>query len=225
MEHKITFTVSPTDQRSGLAHESLLFFEKPLLDLKTMKQYLIIALILLAQTAFAAPIPGAGSKAKPQLGVYKSPQGFEIQTAGSSWIQSSPPKQTRYIATMFRSPTMKNDVRATLTVRVDKMKTAMDINDYVKIWTKEYPKFGFDVKGSKKFTMNGNKGYVIDLLNPVKKRQLRQVIFMKDKKAVLMTCRDHQETFKSSLAECNKMIKSFKWEQVADATPGNKKKI
>lgn len=178
-----------------------------------MKHISIITILFLAQTVFAAPIPSVGGKYKPQLGVYKSPQGFEIQTASTDWIQTAPPKNTRYISTMYRSPNMKNNMRATLTVRVDKLGNTMSINDYVKRWTKEYPRFGYDVRGSKKFSMNGNDGYVIDLLNNSKKRQLRQVIFMKDKKAVLLTCRDHVATFKDSLQECNKMIKSFKWNE------------
>jgi len=190
-----------------------------------MKQLLIITVVFLAQTVFAAPIPGGSNKVKPKLGVYQSPQGFAMQTAGSDWIQSGPPKNTRYIATMFRSPTVKNNMRATLTVRVDQLAKNTELSQYVKRWTKEYPKFGFDVKGSKKFAMNGNEGYVIDLVNPAKKRQLRQVIYMKDKKAVLLTCRDHISTFKDSLAECNKMIKTFKWQQVAnDAAPAKKAK-
>jgi hypothetical protein len=142
-----------------------------------------------------------------------------MQTAGTDWIQAAPPKNTRYIATMFRSPAMKNGIHPTLTVRVDQLKKPVALNRYVQRWTKEYPKFGFDVKGTKKFKMAGNEGYVVDLVNNAKQRQLRQVIFMKEKKAVLLTCRDHVSTFKNSLAECNKMIKSFKWEQVASAAP------
>lgn len=189
-----------------------------------MKYIITTIILLLAQNStFAAPIPGAGNKVKPQLGVYKSPQGFEIQTASTNWIQTAPPKNTRYIATMFRSPVVKNNMRATLTVRVDQLDKPMEISQYVKRWTKEYPKFGFDLKGSKKFAMNGQNGYVVDLVNTAKKRQLRQVIFMKEKKAVLLTCRDHVDSFKNSLNECNKMIKSFKW-QAALNGKANKKK-
>jgi hypothetical protein len=186
-----------------------------------MKYTILLTFVFLAQNVFAAPIPASGNKAHPKLGVYQSPQGFAMQTAGSDWIQSAPPKNTRYIATMFRSPKIKNNMRATLTVRVDQLSKPVALNQYVKRWTKEYPKFGFDVKGSKKFSMNGNEGYVVDLVSPAKKRQLRQVIFMNGKKAVLLTCRDHISTFRESLAECNKMIKSFKWQQ-ASAAPSTK---
>lgn len=192
-----------------------------LLNMKTLIFILTVFSVTLAQ---AAPIPGAGNKAKPKLGVYQSPHGFQIATASTDWIQSRPPKNTRYIATMFRSPEVRNKMRATLTVRVDKLSKPMEISDYVKRWTKEYPKFGFDVKGSKKFAMNGQDGYVVDLVNPAKKRQLRQVIFMKDNRAVLMTCRDHVASFKSSLAECNKMIKSFAWKNIPGGTTGSSKK-
>ncbi|MCC6138807.1 MAG: hypothetical protein IT287_09250, partial [Bdellovibrionaceae bacterium] len=164
-----------------------------------MKTLIFLITILSVTLAQAAPIPGAGSKSKPKLGVYKSPHGFQIATASTDWIQAKPPKNTRYIATMFRSPEVRNKMRATLTVRVDQLAKPMDIAEYVKRWTKEYPKFGFDVKGSKKFAMNGQNGYVVDLINPAKKRQLRQVIFMKDNRAVLMTCRDHVASFKTSL--------------------------
>lgn len=188
-----------------------------------MKQLLLITTILLAQNAFSAPHPGGVNKAKPTLGVYNSPQGFQIQTAGTDWIQAAPPKNTRYIATVFRSPNKKNDMHATMTVRVDQLNSPMALNAYVKRWTQEYPKFGFDVKGTKKFSLNGNDGYFVDLVNPVKQRQLRQVIFMKDKKAVLLTCRDHINNFKSSIVECNKFIRSFKWQQAANKAPASAK--
>jgi hypothetical protein len=197
----------------------------PIDKLLYMKTLTFIITLFFASLTFAAPIPGAGNKAKPKLGVYKSPHGFQIATASTDWIQTKPPKNTRYIATMFRSPDVKNKMRATLTVRVDQLSKPMDIAQYVKRWTKEYPKFGFDVKGSKKFSMKGEEGIVVDLINPAKKRQLRQVIFMKDNRAVLMTCRDHISTFKQSLAECNKMIKSFEWKQLAANKTTGKKKL
>lgn len=186
-----------------------------------MKTLLFISTLLSFSLSLAAPIPGAGKKSSPRIGVYESPHGFQIATASSDWLQSKPPKNTRYIATMFRSPEVRNKMRATLTVRVDRLTKPMEVSEYVKRWTKEYPKFGFDVKGSKKFSMNGQNGYVVDLVNPSKKRQLRQVIFMKENRAVLMTCRDHIDSFNTSLKECNKMIKTFSWKEAT----GNKKNL
>ena len=172
---------------------------------------LLVALCFTAEVLMAAPIPGRGNKVSPKLGIYKSPKGFQINLGGSEWIQQAPPKKTRNIATMFRSPHMKNNMRGTLTVRVDRLKKKMKLKSYVKRWTKQYPKFGFDVRGSRKFAINGQKGYVIDLVNQKKQRQLRQVVFMRGSKAVLLTCRDHVKSFKGTLKECNRMIKNFRW--------------
>ena len=161
----------------------------------------------------AAPLPGTTSSkmVAPKIGLYKSRVGFEIKAQKTSWIQTKPPKKSRFIETVYRSPSMINNTRATLTVRTDKLKKKTKISKYVRRWVKEYPKYGYDVLGSKKFKSKGKTGYVIDLINNKEKRQLRQVIFLKKKTAVLMTCRDHVKSFSSSLKECNNIIKSFAW--------------
>ena len=169
--------------------------------------------LFLNQSAFAAPIPGTSSSAlvAPQLGIYKSRFGFEIMAKETAWIQTKPPKKSRFIETVYRSPIERNNVRATLTVRVDNMRGKANLRSYVKRWIKEYPKYGYDVLGSKPFKMNGKKGYVIDLMNTRKQRQLRQVIHMSNRTAVLMTCRDHTDSFEESLKECNNIIQKFRW--------------
>lgn len=163
--------------------------------------------------ASAAPIPGTSSSQMiaPQLGIYKSKFGFEILAQNTDWIQTKPPKKSRFIETVYRSPHMRNNVRATLTVRVDKMKKKTSLKSYVRRWVKEYPKYGYDVLGSKAFKNGNKKGYVIDLVNSRKQRQLRQVIYLNKKTAVLMTCRDHSLSFKSSLDQCNNIVKKFRW--------------
>jgi len=91
------------------------------------------------------------------------------------------------------------------------MRGKTSLKRYVKRWIKEYPKYGYDVLGSKAFKAGKKKGYVIDLINTRKKRQLRQVIYLKKKTAVLMTCRDHADSFSNSLKECNNIVKNFRW--------------
>ena len=176
---------------------------------------LSIPFALFINQALAAPIPGTTSSAlvTPKIGIYKSKFGFEILAKNTNWIQTQPPKKSRYIETVYRSPEMRNNTRATLTVRVDKLKKKSSIKNYVRRWVKEYPKYGYDVLGSKKFKAKGKSGYVIDLVNSKKKRQLRQVIYLNKKTAVLMTCRDHTNSFRSSLKECNNIIKTFKWKK------------
>jgi len=174
---------------------------------------LTVFVLFLQQSLVAAPIPGTTSSQliAPKLGIYKSKFGFEILAANTQWIQTKPPKKSRFIETVYRSPRSRNNVHATLTVRVDKMKRKTGIKKYVKRWVKEYPKYGYDVLGSKSFKTRGKQGYVIDLMNTRKKRQLRQVIYLKGKTAVLMTCRDHSYSFNQSLKECNNIVQKFRW--------------
>ncbi len=175
----------------------------------------ILSALLFNPQAIAAPIPGTSSSqmVAPKMGIYKSRFGFEILADNTSWIQTNPPKRSKFIETVYRSPIKQNDVRATLTVRVDNMKDQTEIRKYVKRWIKEYPKYGYDVLGSKAFKSAGKQGYVIDLVNARKKRQLRQVIYLNKKTAVLMTCRDHSSTFSNSLKECNNIVKNFAWKK------------
>jgi hypothetical protein len=52
---------------------------------------------------------------------------------------------------------------------------------------------------------------VLDLINRDNGRQLRQVVFLKKQKAVILTCRDQVSTFKDSLKNCNQIIRTFQW--------------
>lgn len=186
----------------------------------SMKTVKLISIVLFAlqfnSQAMAAPVPGTTSSkmVAPKLGIYKSKFGFEIMAKDTAWMQTKPPRSSRFIETVYRSPIERNNVRPTLTVRVDNMKNQTNIKKYVRRWIKEYPKYGYDVLGSKSFKVGNKKGYVIDLVNSRKKRQLRQVIYLNKKIAVLLTCRDHSATFSQSLKECNNIVKNFKWTRI-----------
>lgn len=108
-------------------------------------------------------------------------------------------------------PEMKDDSKAVLTVRVDDLKKETTLDKYVQRWMKEYPRFGFDVLGSGAFSQNKQRGYVLDLVNRDQKKQLRQVVFLKGKEAVILTCRDNQSTFKDTLKSCNEIVRNFTW--------------
>lgn len=203
-----------------------------------MKNIVFILVGLFASTSFAAPIPGTASSklVSPEIGLYRSPNGFTIAAGKSGWTLTSPPKDSKHVAAMYlpREATsvaqqMKADLqakgdvvkttrqpasqesKAALTVRVDELKKETTLDKYVQRWMKEYPRYGFDVLGSAAFTQNKQRGYVLDLVNRDQKKQLRQVVFVKDKKAVILTCRDQQATFKDSLKSCNEIIRNFTW--------------
>jgi hypothetical protein len=194
---------------------------------------------LLFSTAQAAPIPATSTSklVSPQLGLYRSPMGFQITAGGSGWVHAEPPKGNKFIATLYKAPTaaepgsvadqMRNDLAsngsvtasipkktvtaASLTVRVDELQKDIPLDKYIQKWMKEYPRYGFDVLGSKPFVQNKQRGYVLDLVNREQGKQLRQVVFVKQKKAVILTCRDRIDSFQTNLKGCNQIIRSFEW--------------
>ena len=191
--------------------EELEFFPRGRV-LALLKFFLFFPLFHLAQ---AAPIPGTSSSAlvSPLSGLYRSELGFELRGSETNWSQIPVPEKSRFIAVIYQSPQTKNHVRASLSVRVDRLKNKTNLRGYVGRWLKEYPKYGYNVLGSRPFKTQGHDGYVIDLMSDEKKRQLRQVIYFKNQLAILMTCRDQIESFQESLTDCNKIMKSFRWTQ------------
>ncbi len=163
----------------------------------------------------AAPHPGTATSTlvSPQLGIFRSPLGFQVSAGESGWKQAEAPADNKFIATIYKAPlkSLKSGDAGSLTVRVDKLSKDLALDKYVQKWMKEYPKYGFDVIGSLPFSQNKEKGYVLDLINRDSGKQLRQVVFLKKMKAVILTCRDQTTTFKESLGNCNKIIRTFQW--------------
>lgn len=182
-----------------------------------MKKIILSLTLLSGSLAFGAiPSKTSTQGVAPQLGLYKSQAGFEISAGQTAWVQSTPPKGSRFIETVYKG-LARNGVSPTLTVRVDESSKTKSIDQYMKKWMREYPRYGFDVTGSKPFKMGNNQGYVVDLVNRDKNRQLRQVVFYKDSKAVILTCRDQSEGFKTTLRDCNEIVKNFSWANVASS--------
>lgn len=171
-----------------------------------------------AYSASAAPMPATSTSklVAPQLGLFRSPLGFEINAGGSGWLHSESPRDSKFVQTVYRAPESTGGdkaARASLTVRVDKLEKPLAMTKYVQRWQKEYPKYGFDVLGSKPFTQGKLNGYVLDLLNRDSQKQIRQVVFMKKTAAVILTCRDDAASFKDSLKGCNQIIRTFDWKE------------
>ncbi|MEM7646996.1 MAG: hypothetical protein AAF203_08810, partial [Pseudomonadota bacterium] len=86
-----------------------------------MKIYLLIPFVFafFSQPLMAAPIPGTTSSKMmaPKLGVHQSNFGFEILARNTPWIKTTPPKKSKFIETVYRSPIERNNVRASLSVR------------------------------------------------------------------------------------------------------------
>ena len=173
-----------------------------------------IIVICLISFAFAAPIPGTSSSSLigSDLGLYRSKEGFQIHAGSTDWIHTLSQSHSQYIKTIYRSPRANKGVQAALTVRVDQLKgKKTSVKKYVKRWRSDYLRFGFDILSAKKVKVNGNTGFLFDLVNKTSSKQLRQVVFVKNRHAVILTCRDHRRTFRQTVKTCNQIVKNFSW--------------
>lgn len=170
-------------------------------------------LALLSGFAFAAPMPGTSSSAliNEKPGLFFSDKGFRIDSGGTSWIQSSPPKNIPSLVTVYKSPVSQHGQQPALSVRVDNLRKAQSLKSYVRKWMQDYTRFGFDVLTAKQIKINSQSAFLLDIVSRETKKQLRQVVFLKNKTAVTLTCRDHRDSFGKSVQDCNQIVKSFEW--------------
>ena len=168
--------------------------------------------VLLSLPVKAAPIPLTSSSVfiSAKNGLFQSPLGFSIHLADTDWVQVPKPADNPYIETVYRSNDDQN-IQAALTVRVDKLDTTHTFESYSKKWMKDYPRFGFAVLTAKKVRVGDQVGFMLDLINRDNSKQLRQVLFLKDKAAVTLTCRDDASSFSRTLKSCNEIMRSFHW--------------
>lgn len=158
----------------------------------------------------AAPIPGTSLSAdKP--GLFFSPKGFRIDAAKTAWIQTAPPKKIPSLVTIYKAPVQLDGQQPALTVRVDDLRKALPLKAYVKKWMQDYTRFGFDVLGAKPVKIGESTAFLLDIVSKETKKQLRQVVFLKEKTAVILTCRDQRETFGKTVQDCNEIIRTFAW--------------
>ena len=148
----------------------------------------------------------------------RSDEGFLFSQLDTSWFNSPTPEDKKDIHLLFRSPQVNKGFQPIMTVRVDRsIGNTKNIREYVQQWMGDYAKLGYQVLGSRPFRHKNETGYVIDVKNTksnTKKpgKQIRQAVFFKRReKAVILTCIDNISSFRTTLKECNKIIRSFTW--------------
>ena len=168
----------------------------------------------LFSSAWAAPFPGTSSSAlvgeKP--GAFYSSRGFRINSAQTAWIQTPPPKHIPSLVTVYKSPAPFNGQQPALTVRVDEMRHLQPLKTYVKKWMKDYTRFGFEVLTAKPIKIGENSAFLLDIVSRETQKQLRQVVFVREKVAVILTCRDGRDSFAKTVLDCNEIVKTFEWQ-------------
>lgn len=141
---------------------------------------------------------------------YVSEKGFRVTLENSRWLKSNFEKNEN-LEMVFQ--TTENPT-ATLSVRIDEDTAATSLVSYVKTWVPKFSQFGLDVQNNQYFKLTPSlQAYIVDLINSSSGKYVRQVIFHKDKKAVIFTCMDESKTFRSTVLSCNKLIQTFAWVQ------------
>lgn len=184
------------------------FFKQPIIGVA-----FAVALVIGAAATHAAPIPLTSTSplVSEKKGIFRSPLGFSLHAANTEWEQIAPPQDNPFIATIYRASDNEG-VQAALTVRVDKLNAPMSLESYAKKWLKDYPRFGFEILVSKKVRVGPQIGFLLDLVNRENGKQLRQVLFLHDKNAVTLTCRDDLKTFRTTVKACNQIVRTFRWQ-------------
>lgn len=170
-------------------------------------------LLLFSLPCFSAPVPGTSSSLltgeKP--GLYRSIKGFTIHSAKTDWILSEPPAEIPSVVSIYKSPATNKGVQPVLTVRVDELKRKVPLKTYVKQWMKDYPLLGFNVLKAGPLKVNELSGFLVDVVEAKGEKKLRQIVFLKDQTAVILTCRDSRDTFEKTVRACNEIFKNFEW--------------
>ncbi len=176
---------------------------------------LLTCLLFTSLNIWAAPIPGTSTSSlvSDKPGLFFSPKGFSINSAQTAWIQSAPPKHIPSLVTIYKAPVVQNGQQPALTVRVDEIRANQGLKSYVKKWMKDYNRFGFEVLTAKPIKIRENQAFLLDIISRETQKQLRQVVFVKDKTAVILTCRDGRDSFAKTVVDCNEIMKTFEWSQ------------
>ncbi len=179
---------------------------------RLIRNILILGLLSLSFLVQAAPHPATSSSMifQAQKGLFYSKFGFKIHSEGTDWLHQKP-SSNPYIVTEYRAPKLQLGTQSALTIRVNPLKRKSTLKRYIKSWIKDYSKYGLEIKSSKAVKVNKNIAYLIDTLNKSSNRKIRQVILVKNKRAVIMTCRSHVKSFNLNLKNCNTIFNNFSW--------------
>ncbi len=134
---------------------------------------------------------------------------FSLTSNNTDWYLSPPPVNINGILSLYRGP-VQNGTQATLTIRKHSSEIE-SLTRFLHKWIREFPLFGFDVLGIKKYSLDNKESYILNVINTSTKKQAEQVISQNNKEFVILTCMDHLKSFQDSLLKCRSIIKSFQW--------------
>lgn len=169
----------------------------------------VVFTFLWSQQGLCAIFPGtAGSiLSKPEAGIFMTPLGFQlVQSDNTRWkIQSYLPEEKKV-------SWQKSNSSATASLVSEEIKTELTIEKYARRWTKNFFAYGFDVLGIQDYTINNQKVAIVDLIHRQEPKQVRQVLFLKDKKLAILSCSGDKDKFVEVLQDCNSLAQGFYWQ-------------
>lgn len=176
-------------------------------------------------STFAAPMPATSTSllTNEKPGIFRSSKGFSVNAGKTEWVLSEPPAELPSVVTVFKSPQNHHGVQPVLTVRVDELTQKMDLKLYAKQWLKDYATLGFKILKTKTLKVNSNQAFAMEIEEVRGPKKLRQIVFLKNQMAVVLTCRDLKESFAKTVKSCNEIFKSFEWNSSAspEASPSS----
>lgn len=181
------------------------------------KAFILLSFSLLvglsSQKAQSSPHPARISSAlgSEVTGNFFLSQGFKLGTLDSGWkLESTKDFMASLDHVRYQHPSHPG---AEFSVVQQVLSRPSNIEAFSKRWMRDYANYGFEVLGTKSFAENQNRGMVIDLFHRASQKQVRQVLFVQNQKAVVLTCTQEQKKFSETLGACNQMIKNFSWVQ------------
>jgi hypothetical protein len=175
---------------------------------------LISLFLFISSLAYAAPQPVTTSSVltDPEKGMSFRSYGFKLSLDKINWRPLQRESETLFTEIDFQKNSAKDkNPNAQISLRMDELSKAQNIETYAKKWMRDYPHYGFEVLGTKTFAHSGGQGVVVDILHRPNNKQLRQVILLKNKKVVILTCSDDKSKFAETLVDCNQLVKNFTW--------------
>jgi len=131
--------------------------------------------------------------------------GYTFSLKNSKWSQSLPPRIHPALKAIYKSPTGKSS----LTIRETDLTKKTNLKKHVESWIKDYRKYGLNLLKAKPIKINDEKGFLIDSKHILTKKVFRQMVFLKDKKSVTLTCKTDEKS--NELISCAELIKNFSW--------------
>lgn len=156
----------------------------------------------------AAPFPTTGSSLvnSPKWNTVFSQMGFSFKLVSDEWVFIQSPSKNQ-IDLGFR--TLSDTAR--LSLKTENYKSAVNLENYVKKYLRDYNQYGFEVLSTKTEKIGQQNAIVIDLLQKNKLTQSRQIFLTAGNKITIASCIDKTDYFTMTSNMCNQLLNTYNW--------------